>query len=431
MPALFVDVILLLSIVVTSFSEHNVRFVSRNDIPKTQQQFVSTHVFKECIPLLSSRDDLARHSSISQGENHDVIFVIRQRNIEELTRILHDISNPLSSNYGHYLTKEEVQQTTTNPDSRDAVLSYLHNKGAIVSHKTTSGDYVKATAPISLWENIFNTKFSRFTQTRKNGELDELIRADNYSVPLELDCHLESVLNTVQVPYRMTRNLHAPERMKSVKTEANGQLDPFWGYATPAKIKAYYSIGASQGNKKSAQGVYSAVGQYFSPSDLRSFQTSFGLPLQELAKSIGGYSSDIKCVETPMNCAEGNLDVQYMMATSAGSPTTYWYSDQSFSEWLMDVAAATSPPLVISISYAADEASVSQSELIAFSTEAIKLGAMGVTLVAASGDDGAVSDSVRDYGDSKCGYAAMFPASNPYVLSVGATSVSPLHAFTV
>jgi tripeptidyl-peptidase-1 len=266
---------------------------------------------------------------------------------------------------------------------------------------------------------------------RKDGYFKELVRAHNYSVPLELDCHLESVLNTVQVPYHLTTKLQTPEMITSVKAQDSGQFDPFQGYATPAKISSYYNMGASKGNSKSTQGVYSALGQYYSPNDLKTFQHIFGLPNQEVAKSIGNYSSDSKCVENPLNCAEGNLDIQYMMAASPGSPITFWYSDQSFSEWLMDVAAAPSPPLVLSISYAAHEDSMTQSELMAFSTEAIKLGVMGVTLVAASGDDGAVSDSVRDFGYSKCGYAAMFPASNPYVISVGASSVSVQHAYLI
>ena len=413
---------LLISSLTTSLSEQNLR-----SIHVGQQQTVITHIFKECLPLLSSRNDLMQRNDIHQDESHDVIFVIRQRNINELTKILYDVSNPLSSNYGQYLTKEEVQQITTNSDSHHAVISYLLSKGAIVSHEATFGDYVKATAPISLWENIFNTKFSRFSQIRKDGNFDELVRAHNYSVPLELDCHLESVLNTVQVPYHLTSKLHAPEMIKNVKAQESSQWDPLKGYATPAKINSYYNVGASKGNSKSSQGVYSALGQYYSPQDLKTFQTTFRLPIQGVDKSVGNYSSDTKCVENPLNCAEGNLDVQYMMAASPGSPMTFWYSDQSFSEWLMDVAAATSPPLVLSISYAAHEDSMTRSELMAFSTEAIKLGVMGVTLVAASGDDGAVSDSVRDYGYSKCGYVAMFPASSPYVLSVGASSVSVQH----
>eukprot|EP00607_Mallomonas_marina_P005417 CAMPEP_0182440460 /NCGR_PEP_ID=MMETSP1167-20130531/87082_1 /TAXON_ID=2988 /ORGANISM="Mallomonas Sp, Strain CCMP3275" /LENGTH=465 /DNA_ID=CAMNT_0024634429 /DNA_START=920 /DNA_END=2317 /DNA_ORIENTATION=+ len=56
-----------------------------------------------------------------------------------------------------------------------------------------------------------------------------------------------------------------------------------------------------------------------------------------------------------------------------------------------------------------------------FNLEAMKLSLRGVTIVAASGDDGAA-------GGSGCGaYNPMFPASSPYVVSVGATMGAELN----
>lgn len=76
-----------------------------------------------------------------------------------------------------------------------------------------------------------------------------------------------------------------------------------------------------------------------------------------------------------------------------------------------------SPPLVFSISYGEAEFYVSDSEVVAFSNMAVKLGARGVTLVASSGDDGAV-DSIARLNSSYCFYAPDFPASSPFVVAV-------------
>ena len=78
---------------------------------------------------------------------------------------------------------------------------------------------------------------------------------------------------------------------------------------------------------------------------------------------------------------------------------------------------------MLSISYGLEESKATESELNSFNTDAIKLSARGITIVVASGDDGAVSSFVRR-GKRACGYAPIFPASNPYVTAVGATSVS-------
>ena len=64
---------------------------------------------------------------------------------------------------------------------------------------------------------------------------------------------------------------------------------------------------------------------------------------------------------------------------------------------------------------------VAEEQLNQFDVEAIKLSAMGVTIVASSGDDGAVSSEARGM-SSNCAYVANFPATSEYVLAAGATS---------
>ncbi|KAJ1432011.1 hypothetical protein B484DRAFT_448057 [Ochromonadaceae sp. CCMP2298] len=61
--------------------------------------------------------------------------------------------------------------------------------------------------------------------------------------------------------------------------------------------------------------------QYFPPSDLSQFQSTYGLP-QQTAEEVGGHVSDAKCVEDADNCGEANLDMQYLMAVSQ-APTSY------------------------------------------------------------------------------------------------------------
>eukprot|EP00607_Mallomonas_marina_P007791 CAMPEP_0182418840 /NCGR_PEP_ID=MMETSP1167-20130531/3217_1 /TAXON_ID=2988 /ORGANISM="Mallomonas Sp, Strain CCMP3275" /LENGTH=349 /DNA_ID=CAMNT_0024593269 /DNA_START=886 /DNA_END=1936 /DNA_ORIENTATION=+ len=108
------------------------------------------------------------------------------------------------------------------------------------------------------------------------------------------------------------------------------------------------------------------------------------------------------------------------MAFTPNAELTYWYADD-FIPWITGVASHSSPPLVHSLSYGIEEEYVSQSDLKVFDQEALKLLLMGVTIVAASGDDGANSRDVRDYYPYGCGYSPTWPASCPYVLSVGGT----------
>ena len=407
-----------------SQGENNLRSLTGEDSRSIVGQSSELFSYKGSIPRLSARNDLVRHNRINCDFIHEVVFVIQQRNMDELTRMLHDVSDPRSSNYGQHMTQEQVTRMTENLEARDYVLAYLDKKGASVTAATLGSEYITASAPISVWESMLNTEFYSFHQTQSDGKIEKMVRAENYWIPTDLDVHVESVFNTIQIPYRVIGNLQVPELIPQSDIHTSMKLEALTGFTTPAKIKEYYNVTHHRGSPASTQGIYGTIGQYFSPSDLSSFQIAFGLPNQPLVASIGGFSSDAKCVSSATNCAEANLDVQYIMATSPDSPTTYWYSNLVFSDWLVTVAATSKPPLVFSISYGADEASMSNSEMKAFSTQAIKLGMMGITIVAASGDDGAVSDTVRGLGKTACGYSPLFPGSNPYVVSVGATAVS-------
>lgn len=63
--------------------------------------------------------------------------------------------------------------------------------------------------------------------------------------------------------------------------------------------------------------------------------------------------------------------------------------------------------------------------MTAFDNEAMKLGLRGITLIAMSGDDGVAGHFARK-DPNVCRYLPAFPASSPYVLAVGATTVSHL-----
>ena len=115
------------------------------------------------------------------------------------------------------------------------------------------------------------------------------------------------------------------------------------------------------------------------------------------------------------------------MAVAQNVPTTWFYWDDDeidfWLTWITEVADMSDPPHVWSIGYHSYEDSFSPSFLDSFSVEAIKLAHMGVTIIAASGDDG-VAGNLAQRGSMSCGYFPMFPASNPYVTAVGGTMVS-------
>jgi hypothetical protein len=157
------------------------------------------HVFKERIAGVG-RPDLARQSRVSPEMNHEVVFAIKQKNLEELTAILHDVSDPKSINYGKHKTRQEVADLTANLESRDAVVSYITSVGATIVSETLSGEFVIANGPIRLWEEMFHTEFFMFHQTQDVDHVQKLVRSEHYSIPAQLYLHVECVFNTIQMP---------------------------------------------------------------------------------------------------------------------------------------------------------------------------------------------------------------------------------------
>eukprot|EP00598_Pedospumella_elongata_P007545 CAMPEP_0184969134 /NCGR_PEP_ID=MMETSP1098-20130426/1976_1 /TAXON_ID=89044 /ORGANISM="Spumella elongata, Strain CCAP 955/1" /LENGTH=558 /DNA_ID=CAMNT_0027490869 /DNA_START=52 /DNA_END=1728 /DNA_ORIENTATION=+ len=358
--------------------------------------------------LLDARDDLSQSGYPLASAEHEVVFAVNQKNIDQLEKILFEVSDPKHEKYGKFLNRQEVANLTSNAVGTQSVSNFLNKNGIRIVKSTPHGEYITASAPVSQWERLFATTFYTFNQRDAK---KPVTRAHHYSIPSELADHVSAVFNTVQLPPRVPAK-------KALSQKVEGKA----GSITPALLNSYYDITSNKGSPKVSQAVFESLGQYYSPSDLSLFEKTYNIPQQDIAVDIGGYVSDSECVADANNCIEANLDVQYLIAVSQTTPTTYWYEDaaDSFLAWIQAVAASDAPPLVNSISYGAVENEMPKSIVNAFNTEAMKLGVQGVTIVVSSGDDGVANFQART-NPKKCGYNPSFPASSPYVTAVGAT----------
>jgi subtilase family serine protease len=384
---------------------------------------LDTHVFKESIMLLSSRTDLINKVPIPGSYVHDLIFTVQQKNLDELERALYDVSEPSSPNYGRHWSGEQIRALTENPKARNAIVSYLHANGANVISESLGGDFITANATLSVWSKMLNTEFFMFHQRQHNGDIHQYARAHEYSVPKELDDHIHHVLNVIELP---VISVTAPTRLpENAAEERNSKFEEsevkLNGWLLPANLREFYNLENSYGSSQSTQSACGFNQDYFSPNSLSAFQTLTNQP-QQPANLIGGFVSE----QPGLDYAESNLDIEFIMGMSQRSPTTYWHSPYGIFTWLVEISNAVNPPLVLSISYGADESTTSKSTHDSCTTLAMKLGLRGVSIFAASGDDGAHSYKANGSPD-KCGYDVLFPAGNPYFTAVGATAVSKLH----
>ena len=397
------------------------------------------HAHRERSPGLLSHDDVVKGQRAHASTSHDVIFVVKKRNMDELTRILHDVSDPTSQNYGNHMTRDEIIKLTSNPESKDEIMAYLKAAGATVTLVSHAGESITASASIGVWERMFNTEFFTYTlpesvvdsttpSSRNAANLHTFVRTEEYSVPLALDSHVDFVMNTVQLPQLRSSKIPYikvnPSDLPSGSSRFNLETEVIPNFVTPQVINNIYNIESNTGHPRATQAAYETVEQLFSEGDLTQFQKTFKLPIRAINASYGGHLATPEfCKASGYSiCAEGNLDIMYMLSI-ADTPTIHWYSDLPMAWFLYDIVyAPKTPPLVISMSYGSEERYLSISEYSTFENAAKMLGVMGVTVLASAGDDG-VSPQAARRDAAQCKYMPFYPASCPYVISVGATQV--------
>jgi len=405
------------------------------------------------IKEVASPQHLRQHVRADPSLPHSVTFAVRQKNLDTLTQLLHNVSDPRHPQYGRHWTRAQLGALTANPEASAKTLTYLLNSTRLqgqveIVHRSLFDEYIVARAPVAVWEEALNTQFFEFsTSPASLNQQRRDVAAFEYSLPAYLADHILGVFDVLPskkgspLPLRSLHPVHpnliirrAPSADDAAGAEGDGLVQPdatpnnYTGTVSPEVLYMVYSIKSNIGNDLASQAVYESLGQWAIAQDLETFQSYFGIPLQNISNDIGGHFSQTdssNVCSNINNCDEASLDLQYIMAVGQGIPTTFYYSGSnvSFSSWLSSVASMTNPPYVFSVSYSGEESSEPSSVLSAFETEAQKLGAMGVTIVVASGDDGAPGYLVREK-VIPCSYNPMFPASCPYVTAVGGTVVS-------
>jgi tripeptidyl-peptidase-1 len=259
--------------------------------------------------------------------------------------------------------------------------------------------------PVALVQNLFAVSLHTVTHGSRQTATRCISRCE-IRVPSHIHHLVQSIEGLVDIPI-IKRGL-TPNKQVSA-TDIN---------VTPAQIFAQYDISkeSSPNCNKTAQTVAEFSGsnwlQSYSPADLTNFQRTYGLKEQPIAKLYGKN-------EPTQPTGEATLDIQYIMAAAQGVPTWFWGETGSYLDYLIHVQNVVDGPLVHSISYSiGDELYVDGSHMQLLNSHFQIIALRGISLIWASGDEG-----TGNTGMFGCGtFSPGFPASSPYITSVGATS---------
>ncbi|KAI0761500.1 family S53 protease [Trametes elegans] len=384
------------------------------------------------LQLHEAREDVPQGFSLRgaapAGTTLKLRLALVQSDFAGLEERLYDVSTPSSPNYGNHLSKEEVEQyVTPKPESVNAVHSWLAESGISAQTISPAGDWLAFEVPVSKANELFDADFSIFTHDDTGLEA---IRTLSYSIPSELQGHLDLVHPTITFP---NPNSHLPVVSSPVKIHApqnNSGLAVPASCATtitPACLQAIYGIPSTRAAQSSNKiGVTGYIEQFANKADLRSFLTRFRTDIPA-STSFALQTLDGGSNPQDLNQAgvEANLDIQYTVGVATGVPITFISVGEDFQDGNLEgfldtinfLLGENSPPQVLTTSYGQNENTISARLANNLCNAHAQLGARGTSILFASGDGG-VSGSQS----SRCNnFVPTFPSGCPFLTSVGAT----------
>lgn len=415
-------------------------------------------------------DGWAFHSRPSADDKIQLSISIRHdKSDDELKRRLDMISDPKSSDYGSFLSREEVRDLRRpGQEDVDAVLGWLSEGGV---EGRLEGDWVRLEVTVGQARDLLGAELAYYTFTDGETREGPVLRAREYGVPdrvrhaIGFVHPLANFLPLIRggsdsyAPSQSRRAKHLTERQVPDEPINPGddyvppQPAPCAAVTTPDCIRALYNMSYTPATTVSSEVLYAVAGfleQWIYHPDTHAFMEAHAPYVPVAVRNVtvelinGGENPQV------MSRAglEASLDVQYALALAHPVPVAYQSTggrgikldsegkpmpeeradNEPYLEWLEHLLEKGDEelPRVVAVSYADDEQGVPRGYALKVCDLFAALAARGVTVVVATGDGGArgvrYGDCISNDGEERRVTVASFPATCPYVTAVGAVN---------
>ncbi|KAJ7921462.1 tripeptidyl peptidase A [Mycena leptocephala] len=397
--------------------------------------FASAHpraLVKHSLPDIPSGWAQLQDAPLTPSRGLSLRFGLVQHGFSQLESLLLNISDPDHPSYGNHLSKEQVHALSKpSNDTLGLVEGWLATHNASYVKWSSSQDSVTAVVPISSAERMLSTRFGVFEHV-KSGK--RVVRTLSYSLPEDLVPHIDYVHPTTAFfdPLR-----HGMGKFSSEELSDTVAIQPHLDRRP---------VALNQSDFPSCVRVVDPPAAGY--LDIWARPDSLELYLNDyIPESIGSnYTMDVVNITGPFTPSsfggEGNLDTQLAIGVAYPIPMTY-YTTNSVPPYIPDqnqdgelpgvnepyldfidyLLGLDHPPTVITTSYGDDE----QTDYASAVCQGFaKLGARGVSVLFSTGDQGLGIDDlptcIANTGNNATTFLPVFPASCPYVTSVGETS---------
>ncbi|KAJ5118747.1 hypothetical protein N7526_010384 [Penicillium atrosanguineum] len=343
--------------------------------------------------------------------------------------------------YGQHMKQEEIQRILR-PDTIVScqILSWLHSENVSSNDIQINGNWVSFKAPVSQAEHMLKTEYFHYHHHTANSTV---LRTLGYSLPNDIHPHVQLIQPTTRFGnFNPLSALPIDQpiiaTLEDLKAECGTVI-------RPDCLRELYGLNDHTATPSpwNRLGISGFLNQYARHSDFNHFRNRFLTGEMEDDFTVVTINSGINDEKSPQMATEASLDIQYAVAMAHGTLTTFYSTggrgplvpdadqpdasnsgNEPFLEqlhYLIDLPG-DQLPAVLSTSYGESEQSVPPSYARAVCSLFAQLGARGVSVIFSSGDSGVGSSCQSNDGSKKTKFIPGFPASCPFVTSVGGTS---------
>jgi len=368
---------------------------------------------------------------------------VTQPHPEKLENTLMDVSDPESKNYGNHLSRQELKKMMKpRSESSYAVMNWLRQAGVAEDDIQNDGEWINFVTSVDNAGRMMETEFFRF-QSTANRDIQK-IRTLEYSIPSELTAHIDLIQPTTRFGQIRPQfnTVHRVDRFPELRVDAAAAADDCNKTITPDCLRDLYNVkGFTPNAKHGFLGVNGFLKEYARFDDLKAFAKKYDPKINADFdwQSVNGGKLPQDSTD---DSVEANLDIQYTVAMSNPVPNTF-YSTPGLGKLIPDLDQPTQAdnqnepyldfftyltnldddklPMVLTTSYGEDEQSVPERYAKKVCDMIGQLGTRGVSVLFSSGDTGPGSACQTNDGKNTTRFLPTFPASCPYVTSVGGT----------
>ncbi|KAG9239574.1 putative Tripeptidyl-peptidase sed2 [Amylocarpus encephaloides] len=373
---------------------------------------------------------------------------LKQQNVEDLYQKVMEVSTPDHAEYGNHYEGHELRSLLSpTEETSNVAISWLQDNN-VTSIKDDS-DYVLFTTSVEVANKLLDAEFSWF----KNDEGREMLRTLSYSVPAEVAEHINFIQPTTR--FGNLTPLGSTAKKLDIGAAFDGKAKWWRPSAAPAVnitcnrtitpeclLELYNIHYKGDAKNKNTVGFGSFLEEYARYDDYQKFEQKY-LPYAvgtnfSVVQIHGGLNDQNSADDS----GEANLDAQYILGvgyptpvveySTAGrgelipdgdSPTPADNTNEPYLDFLLALIKLPNKdiPNSISISYGENEQEIPVPYAKQVCQLFAQLGARGKSIIFSSGDSGTGDFCLSNDGTNTIKFQPQFPASCPYVTSVGST----------